>query len=377
MFRYFPHSGVAVIRKSWSKSGAGSGVLTMRSGPGGSHDRPATGALIYHADDTPVLGSGPYNGSGGFASLVGSRFTAAGRRVSRCNNTLHLDDGAWGYGQITYYASNGMLERQRHGTMEQLADRTYRMSTDDNGAANFVGLYDNNPFGDNPMPNVGGLEWTRKVRYDEVEDILWIKDVGSTGDGLSWGFRWNWVTDTPTITDSEHYELANASGYTMSAVCVSGHTMVASAELVRVEDDGVTPNALDYWTIYMGADSAAAVRDTVRVVSVVGTQSDAVLDAYKAQHQGSFVESVATSRTGGGEVQIDLTTDELTTGSISFGTTPALGSSQALPGGASTSHSIVLSGTSGSGIYFEINTVDQWGDTSVDDDGGSPYFVPV
>ncbi len=211
---YFPGAGAAIIRKSWEKS---DGLIWIRGGYGGSHYQPSQATVIYHADDTVILGNG---GSQNYSP------------DSRMNNVLLVD----GQGQISPYPGLP-AQRQSYAAMTQVGDDTYFIDA----SAAYAELD-------------CGLNWTRRVHYDRTADVLEIIDRVSTTDGQSHDLRFNWVTEA-TVQDSNTYSLPG--GYTMAAqsdnvlaaetVTVTPYTEETQFQTLQVSTQG--EYAVITWTI--------------------------------------------------------------------------------------------------------------------------------
>lgn len=109
---FWPNAGAGVIRKSWEKKGPGSGIVWLRAGPGGSHDRPMYGAVQYHADSQVLLGAAPTSYDYDFLT-----------RDPHVNNTLFIDD----MGERGYYSENLETDRLRHGHTQWIGSDTFIM----------------------------------------------------------------------------------------------------------------------------------------------------------------------------------------------------------------------------------------------------------
>ncbi len=331
---YWPNAGVGVIRKSWEKKGPGSGVIWLRSGPGGSHDRPTYGGVQYHADSAVLLGAGPSTYTYDFLT-----------RDPHVNNTLFIDD----QGERGYYAQNAEIDRLRHGHTEWLDADTFLMDMSPQTAIDTMSPFDDLAY---------DVFWTRKVHYDRAADILWIKDVATTSDGTSHQFRANWVSDA-TVRAADVYDLP--AGYVMVAD--------ASAPVVAEERvyDGTAPEYV-FKAIFAGADGPA-----VRLWWAIGKNEQAAR-AMLAANRGVFVSQVTHGRDGAGRVVVTFATDEPSQARVEFGATAALGQS-ATDASPVRIHVLTLPSTDGQRVYYRIVAPDAQGDETVMTSAGVPFEV--
>ncbi|MBN1398780.1 MAG: T9SS type A sorting domain-containing protein [Bacteroidetes bacterium] len=153
--KFFDGAGVAVMRKSWNKH---DGLVWFRAGYGGSHYQPCQGTVIFHSNDTVILGNG---GGQNYSPL------------SQMNNVLLVD----GNGQVSPYPSLP-AQRKAYGTMIRIDDDTYLARLDSAYCLNPTTVF-----------------WTRRVHYERSRDILEINDSVSTDDGSVHNLSFNWVTN--------------------------------------------------------------------------------------------------------------------------------------------------------------------------------------
>ena len=90
---------------------------------------------------------------------------------------------------------------------KRLGPDTFLMDMSPDDRPDYLSMYAHLP--------VGGVWWTRKVHYDREKDILWIKDVASTGDKKPHKLRFNWVNSGPELIDAETIKLSG--GYYLVA----------------------------------------------------------------------------------------------------------------------------------------------------------------
>ncbi len=161
--KFFDGAGVAVMRKSWNKH---DGLVWFRAGYGGSHYQPCQGTVIFHSNDTVVLGNG---GGQNYSPL------------SQMNNVLLVD----GNGQVSPYPSLPS-QRRAYGTMTKIDDDTYLARLD---AAYYL--------------NPTSVYWSRRVHYERSHDILEINDSVNTNDGSIHNLSFNWVTNPSILTNDK------------------------------------------------------------------------------------------------------------------------------------------------------------------------------
>ncbi|MGA2619215.1 MAG: hypothetical protein ABSF26_16525, partial [Thermoguttaceae bacterium] len=209
---FWPNAGAFFIRKSWTrtarlaKPGEKTGVIWGWAGPGGSKDRVSFGTLRYDADDHEILSCAPFGGSGGASPDSLKGFHPA------LQNVLLVD----GAGQKWF--GNIDLLRLRHGVTTRLGPDTFLMDMSPHDRPDFLSEYAHLP--------VGGVCWTRKVHYDREKDILWIKDVASTGDKKSHRLRFNWISPELEVVDAGTVKLAG--GYTLVGKSLDPHFALTS-----------------------------------------------------------------------------------------------------------------------------------------------------
>ena len=278
---FWPNAGAFFIGKSWTrtarlaKEGEKTGVIWGWAGPGGSKDRVSFGTLRYDADDHEILSTAPFGGSGEASpDLLKGNHPAL-------QNVLIVD----GVGQQWF--DSIAIQRLRHGVTRRLGPDTFLMDMGPRDRPDFRSEYDHIP--------VGGVFWTRKVHYDRAKDILWIKDVASTGDKKPHQLRFNWISPELQVRYAETVKLAG--GYTLVGKALDPQVALTS-ELrthreayeefqARLKKD---PSLERYreesagfiWkSVYSGLDAPAA-----RIVWAVGKDPVALRD-YLETHDGA------------------------------------------------------------------------------------------
>jgi hypothetical protein len=181
LVKFFDGAGAVVMRKSWNKH---DGLIWFRAGYGGSHYQPCQGTVIYHCNDTVVLGNG---GSQDYSPS------------SRMNNVLLVDTA----GQVSPYTSIPD-QRRSYGTMTKIDDNTFCARLDSAYAKLSA-----------------RVSWTRRVHYDYSRDILEINDSATTGDGKDHLLSFSWVTNPSILSDSK---IQLPGGYFMIARSSSAFT---------------------------------------------------------------------------------------------------------------------------------------------------------
>jgi hypothetical protein len=272
---FWPNAGAFFIRKSWTRTarlaklGEKTGVIWGWAGLGGSKDRVCFGTLRYDADDHEILSCAPFGGSGGASpdSLKGLH--------PALQNVLLVD----GAGQRWF--NSIPIQRLRHGVTKRLGPDTFLMDMSPQDRPDFLSEYAHLP--------VGGVYWTRKVRYDRERDILRIEDVASTGDRKSHQLRFNWTSPELEVLDAGTVKLAG--GYTLVGRSLDpGVALIselrthreayeefqamlkkdASLERYKQEAAGYV-----WKSVYSGVDAPAA-----HVVWAIGRKDSAALRAY-------------------------------------------------------------------------------------------------
>ena len=175
-----------------ARPGEKTGVIVGWGGPGGSKDRGFFGAIRYDADDHEILGAAPFSGTGGPTALF---------QHPALQNVLAVD------GVAQPDIDNIRFHRLRHAVTKRLGPDTFLMDMSPEDRPDYLSAY-------SPLP-VGGVYWTRKVHYDREKDILWIKDVASTGDKKSHKLRFNWVNSGAELIAAQTIKLSG--GYYLVA----------------------------------------------------------------------------------------------------------------------------------------------------------------
>lgn len=351
---FWENAGIGIIRKSWTKNARviadqgmpddPRGLVWLHGGPMGSKYRGTVGGVYYSADDEDILGAAPFICTCG---LPGSDFL---------NITPYGHNGLFIDGIGKPHLGSLIPLRERSAQTSRLGPDTFKMDMSKNNRSDYRGYFEGTAI-------TSDLSWTRKVHYDRKQDILWIKDEASLSDSSSHQFRFNWVSDNPTLGASK-INLPN--GYQM--VYDSNLPVVAN---VLTHDQATIESGEDehtFQSVQIGGNGTK-----IRMLWAIG-KDEAAASAYIAKNRGVFISGVSAQHQGN-SIDIGFSTDETSQVRIEYGTSSSLGQSITETASGSGNRTITIPVNLNQEYYFRIIAPDASGEETVDDNDRSLYFT--